>query len=208
MLAALAGKAFLLGLSTGLFCAGFCLPLAAPVLFSRNRQGIGKSASGVGLFLLGRLAAYLLVGLGAGLLGDWLTRLWAVKAVVLPVFYLLLGVLMIVYAVAQSFPDLGLCRRLNPKLESNWYLLLLGFLAGVNLCPPFVLALAAAVDAGGVLRSVVFFLVFFVATSIYLIPLVFAGGVTHFRVVRGAARVTAVLAGLYFIWLAARVLFL
>ena len=176
------------------------------MLFSRNRQGIGKSAAGVGLFLLGRLAAYVLVGLGAGLLGGLLARFWAVKAVVLPVFYLLLGILMIVYAVAQSFPDLGFCRRLNPRLESNWYLLLLGFLAGVNLCPPFVLALAAALDAGGVLRSVVFFMVFFLATSIYLVPLLFAGGVTHFRVVRGAARVLSVLAGLYFIVLAARVL--
>jgi sulfite exporter TauE/SafE len=207
VLGALVGKAFLLGLSTGLFCAGFCLPLAAPVLFSRRRQGMGSSAAGVGLFLLGRLAAYLLVGLVTGLLGGLLTRLWAVKAVVLPVLYVLLGVLMIVYAVAQSFPDLGLCRRLNPKLESNWYLLLLGFVAGVNLCPPFVLALAAALDAGGVLHSVVFFLVFFLATSVYLVPLVFAGGVTHLRVVRILARVMAVVAGLYFIWLAARVLF-
>jgi len=207
-LGALVGRAFLLGLSTGLFCAGFCLPLAAPVLFSRRRQGIGRSAGGVGLFLLGRLVAYLSVGLGAGLLGGLLTRVWAVKATVLPVVYFLLGVLMIVYAVAQSFPDLGFCRRLSPKLESNWYLLLLGFLAGVNLCPPFVLALAAAIDAGGVLRSVVFFLVFFLATSIYLFPLLFAGGVTHFRVVRAAARVLAVVAGLYFMWLAARVMFL
>ena len=78
----------------------------------------------------------------------------------------------------------------------------------MNLCPPFVMALAAAMDAGGVLRSVVFFLVFFLATSIYLVPLLFAGGVTHFRVVRVAARVMAVVAGLYFIGLAARVLFL
>jgi sulfite exporter TauE/SafE len=205
-LGTLVGRAFLLGLSTGLFCAGFCLPLAAPVLFARQKQGIGGSAGGVGLFLLGRLAAYLLVGLGAGLLGGLLSRLWSVKAVLLPVLYVLLGLLMVGYALIQSFPNLSLCRRLSPKLESNWYLLALGFLAGINICPPFLLAIAAAIDAGGVLNAVVFFLVFFVATSVYLVPLLFAGGVTRFRIVRVVARVMAVVAGLYFIGLAVRML--
>jgi len=205
-LGALVGRAFLLGLSTGLFCAGFCLPLAAPVLFARPKQGIGGSAAGVGLFLAGRLVAYLLIGLGTGLLGGLLSRFWSVKAILLPALYVLLGLLMIVFALVQSFPSLSLCRRLSPKLESNWYLLALGFLAGINICPPFLLAIAAAVEAGGVLNAVVFFLVFFVATSIYLMPLLFAGGVTRFRIVRAVARGLAVVAGLYFIVLAVQML--
>lgn len=207
MLAALAGKAFLLGLSTGLFCAGLCLPLAAPVLFAREKGGKGGSALGVALFLAGRLVAYLLVGLLVGLLGRALDRLWSVKSVVLPILYAVLGLLMIFYAFAQAFPQLGFCRFIRPTLQSNRYLLVLGFLAGINVCPPFLLAIAAALDAGGVLRGVLFFLVFFVATSVYLVPLFFAGSVTRYRGVRIAARVAAALAGVYFMALAFRTVF-
>jgi sulfite exporter TauE/SafE len=207
MLGALAGKAFLLGLSTGLFCAGLCLPLAAPVLFAREKGGSGGSAVGVLLFLAGRLVAYLLVGLLVGLLGQALNRLWSVKAVVLPILFAVLGLLMIFYAFAQSFSQLGFCRFVRPTFQSNRYLLLLGFLAGVNLCPPFLLAIAAALEAGGVLRGMLFFLVFFVATSIYLVPLFFAGSVTRYRWVRIAARAAAVLAGVYFILLAFKSVF-
>jgi len=207
-LGALVGKAFLLGLSTGFFCAGLCLPLAAPVLFARQKGGAGGSALGVGLFLAGRLVAYLLVGLVVGLLGRELNRLWAVKVVMLPILFAVLGLLMIVYAFAQSFPQLGFCRFVRPKIQSNRYLLVLGFLAGINVCPPFLLAIAAALDSGGVLRGVLFFLVFFAATSVYLVPLFFAGSVTRFRGVRLAARIAAGLAGVYFVVLAVRVLFL
>ena len=201
---ALVGKAFLLGLSTGLFCAGLCLPLAAPVLFAREKGGKGGSAVGVVLFLAGRLAAYLLVGVLVGLLGRTLNRFWSVREVLLPILYAVLGLLMIFYAFAQSFPQLGFCRFVRPKLQSNRYLLVLGFLAGINVCPPFLLALAAALDAGGVVRGVLFFLVFFVATSLYLTPLFFAGSVTRYRGVRVAARVAAALAGCYFVVLAFR----
>lgn len=204
---ALAGKAFLLGLSTGLFCAGLCLPLAAPVLFARRKGGAGGSAAGVLLFLAGRLVAYLLVGLLVGLLGRTLNRFWSVKAVVLPIVFAVLGLLMIFYAFAQSFPQLGFCRFMRPTFQSNRYLLMLGFLAGVNLCPPFLLAIASALEAGGVLLGVWFFLVFFVATSIYLVPLFFAGSVTRYRGVRIAARVAAALAGCYFVVLAFRAIF-
>jgi sulfite exporter TauE/SafE len=207
VLAALAGKAFLLGLSTGLFCAGLCLPLAAPVLFARQKDGVGGSATGVVLFLTGRLVAYLLVGLLVGLLGRALDRFWSVKGVVLPILYAVLGLLMIFYAFAQSFPQLGFCRFMRPTLQSNRYLLVLGFLAGINICPPFLLAIAAALDVGGVLRGMLFFLVFFVATSIYLVPLFFAGSVTRYRGVRIAARVAAALAGVYFMVLAFRTVF-
>jgi sulfite exporter TauE/SafE len=207
VLGALAGKAFLLGLSTGLFCAGLCLPLVAPVLFARRKDGVGGSAIGVVLFLTGRLVAYLLVGLLVGLLGQALSRFWSLKGVILPIVYAVLGLLMLFYAFAQSFPQLGFCRFMRPTLQSSRYLLLLGFLAGINICPPFLLAIAAALDVGGVLRGVLFFLVFFVATSIYLVPLFFAGSVTRYRGVRIAARIAAALAGVYFVALAFRAIF-
>jgi sulfite exporter TauE/SafE len=203
MIPALVGKALLLGLSTGLFCAGFCVPLVGPLLLADENRSVGRSASRVGLFLAGRLVAYLLFGLVFGALGGALSRVWGIKTVLLPLVYALLGVMMIVYAVVQSFPHVGFCRAVSPRIRSGWYLVLVGFLAGINLCPPFLLAVTTVMDIGGALRGALFFLVFFLATSVYLLPLFFTGIVSRFSAVRFAGRVAALLAGLYFIYLAA-----
>jgi sulfite exporter TauE/SafE len=203
MIPALVGKALLLGLSTGLFCAGFCVPLVGPLLLSDESRSVRRSASRVLLFLAGRLVAYLLFGLVFGALGGVLSHIWGVKAILLPLLYAVLGVLMIVYSVVQSFPHIGFCRALGQPVRSGWYIALVGFLAGINLCPPFLLAVTTVMDIGGALRGMLFFLVFFLATSVYLLPLFFAGLVSRFSSVRFAGRVAAVLAGVYFLYLAA-----
>jgi len=215
MTPALIGKALLLGLSTGLFCAGFCVPLVGPLLLSDEpdrrpqssvlspRSSVLRSTSRVLLFLAGRLVAYLLFGLVFGAVGGILSRVWGIKTVLLPLLYAVLGMLMIVYAVVQSFPHIGFCRALGQPVRSGWYIALVGFLAGINLCPPFLLAVTTVIDIGSALRGALFFLAFFFATSIYLLPLFLAGLVSRFSSVRFAGRVTAVLAGLYFLYLAA-----
>ena len=207
MTLAIIGRALVLGLSTGLFCVGFCVPLLGPVMLSRERSSFRESASHLGLFLVGRLAAYLLFGLVFGALGGILTDIWSIKAVLLPVLYAVLGILMMLYGLVQSFPHIGFCRALNPRVRSRWYLLVVGFLAGINICPPFLLAVTAAMDIGGALNGMLFFFIFFLATSIYLLPLLFSGLVNRFKEVRVAARISAVLAGLYFCWIAARIVF-
>lgn len=204
MILALLARALVLGLSTGLFCIGFCGPLVGPILLARSRSGVRGSAIGIAVFMSGRLAAYLLFGAATGLLGGAFGRLWPVKAYVLPGLYTVLGLLMILYAIAQSFPHLGFCRFLSPRIESNWYFLLAGFVAGINLCPPFLLAATTAFVAGGALQGMLFFFVFFLATSVYLVPFLFSGLLNRFREVRFAARIAAVAAGLYFVYLAAR----
>lgn len=200
----LAARALLLGLSTGLFCVGFCVPLLGPVMLSRKKSGFRQSAVSICLFLGGRLVAYLLFGLVFGALGSTLAGVSSVKPVLVPLLYGILGLLLVVYGLVQSFPHIGLCRLLSPRFSSNWYVVVLGFLAGINLCPPFLLAVTAAMDIGGALQGMFFFLVFFVATSVYLLPLLLSGLVNRFGSVRFAARATAVVAGLYFVYVAAR----
>jgi hypothetical protein len=98
-------------------------------------------------------------------------------------------------------PHIGLCRLLAPRVQSSWYLAALGFLAGLNLCPPFLLAVTTVIDVGGALRGMLFFFVFFLATSVYLVPLLFSGFAARLGAVRVAARAASVVAGAYFLFL-------
>ena len=200
---ALAGKALALGLSTGLFCAGFCLPLLGPVMLA-DGGGTKRSAHRVVLFLAGRLLAYLLFGVTFGALGGALVWVGSVKTWLLPVVYGLLGLAMVGYGIVRSMPHIGFCRALTPRFESDWYVAALGFLAGINICPPFLLAVTTVIDIGGALRGLLFFFIFFLATSVYLLPLFFAGLASRFAAVRFAARVASIVAGCYFIYLAVR----
>ncbi len=204
---ALVLRALALGLSTGLFCVGFCLPLVGPLLLSDEQAGLRRSAGRIGLFLLGRLFAYLLFGFVFGALGGRSSQVLPGRALFLAVLYCLLGLMVIFAGLVQSFPRFGLCRAALPRLNSGWYFAALGFLAGINLCPPFLLAVTTVFDVGGVLKGMLFFLVFFVATSSYLLPLVFSGLASRFAAIRFAARVASVLAGAYFVFLGLRTAF-
>lgn len=203
---ALLARAAVLGLSTGLFCVGFCVPLVGPVLLGRERAGMRDSLRAMGLFLGGRLVAYLLFGIVFGLLGAVIAPVWQAKAWLLPAVYALLGLLMIAYGLVLSMPHIGLCRLLAPRVQSSWYLVALGFLAGLNLCPPFLLAVTTVIDVGGALRGMLFFFVFFLATSVYLVPLLFSGFAARLPAVRVAARAASVVAGAYFLFLGIRTL--
>ncbi|MCX7732677.1 MAG: sulfite exporter TauE/SafE family protein [candidate division WOR-3 bacterium] len=194
-------RAVMLGLSAGASCLGFCLPVVLPVLAGSDRPGFCPAAVRLSSFLAGRLLAYLLFGITAGLVGARLSRLIFLRTAALPVIYLLLGGLMIIYGMTafDPFARLRFCRLIQPRLNSGRFLFLLGLLAGASPCPPFLLALATVLDDAGVLSGALFFLVFFLATSVYFLPLLFAGLAVRFEPVRVAARVVAIIAGAYFV---------
>ncbi len=205
MVLSLVSKALLLGFSSGLFCTGFCLPLVGPVVLANDSRGKWHAAERIGLFLAGRLAAYLLFGLAFGALGGYLSKVLPARVVLRSTIYVVLGALVIAYGLVRSFPHLGFCRAASPHVASGRYVAVLGFVAGINLCPPFLLAVTTVADMRGALNGALFFLVFFLATSVYLLPLLFSGLVSRFASVRFAARVAAVVSGSYFVFLGLRI---
>ncbi|HAP42599.1 MAG: hypothetical protein A2087_14670 [Spirochaetes bacterium GWD1_61_31] len=186
-------EGFLLGLSTGSYCVMTCLPLALPSILAEP-AGHRANAARVGLFMLGRLLAYLAVGLLLGGLGTYaagfLDPLHARRLQIAS--WLLSGAVLSLGGLLYHFPRLKLC-----QLTARWWrpgrgLFLLGLAAGLSICPPFVAAAArlfgaglvapslaggadGAATAGGPLAGVWYFFSFYLGTSVWLIPL-FAGG--------------------------------
>jgi hypothetical protein len=191
-------QALLLGLSTGLYCATACFPLLLSALFTRGAGPWKSPAAGIGQFLAGRLVAYALVGAVAGLAGRFMGGFQGIPSMLVSVVYMATGILMATQGLVESFPHARACAAMSRGLRNPAYMLFLGFLTGVNICPPFVLAFSAAVGLGGVARSVVFFLVFFCATSIYMAPFLFSGFASRMAAVRKAARIVSVAVGGYF----------
>ena len=182
----------LAGLATGLFCCASCYPFLLPVFAAEHRGARG--VLGVWLQVLGgRLAGYLLFGALAGWLGERLGTAGFQRASA--VALMAMALILLLYAVGLLRSGHAACAAAGRGRSAP---ALLGFLMGVNVCPPFLLSLAYVVTLHDTLKGVVYFLVFFLATSIYLLPLLFAGLLGRMKEFRLAARLAAVAVGILF----------
>lgn len=191
---ALFSEGFLLGLSTGFYCLAACLPLLAPYVLAEGRRGL---ASGFFIFLqftAGRLAAYALFAFLASAAGKagggappWL----------LPAAMAACGLLMAGLAAARvgGFSLCLLGRDLGPlagRLPA-----LMGFVTGINACPPFAAGLLRLLQLADYSRGAVYFGGFFIATTLFTLP-VLLGTPWHSPRVAGIGRLTLLLAGAWY----------
>jgi sulfite exporter TauE/SafE len=184
----------LAGLSTGLFCCATCVPFLAPYLAAEQRGG--RALFRVMLeFIGGRLAGYVLFGTAIGLIGEWADN--AIFNRVSTVSMILLAAVMVLYAAGLLRPTSTLCAHTG--LLRSRTPLVLGFLMGVNVCPPFLLSITYVFTLHSALKGAVYFLVFFAATTLYFLPLFFLGLLGKMKEFRAVARVSALLVGLLFL---------
>jgi len=195
---------FLLGLGTGVVCLAYCGPVLIPYLMGEGK-GLSGNIGSVSLFLFGRLAAYLIIGLLSGIIGSTLLQPSVEKTVFLGILYILLAILLIVYGF-HRFREVCLGRSQLTFKESNsrrWPFLVPiagGFATGINLCPPFLLAITGAVETGKIGGSLLFFFMFFLGTTVYFIPLPFIGFFRKQQVLRIIGKFAAILAGLLYLY--------
>jgi sulfite exporter TauE/SafE len=187
-------QGLLLGLSTGPLCLATCGPVFAPLLMAEERQW-GSIARVIGELALGRLLAYLAFGAGVGYLGVTLQGPLLDKVV--GGAMVVLALCMFLYVVVQGWPHLPLCRVVNPRFVR--FPILLGLLTGINICPPFLLAISSALGLGSLALGIALFGGFFLGTSVYLLALVPLGYLGRWPNLRLVALMTAVLVGVVFL---------
>ena len=184
----------LAGFSAGLYCCASCAPVLAPVFAAENRSTGANMRLWV-QFLFGRLAGYMLFGAAIGWLGErfdaaWLTRISAAAMVVL-------SLLLISYAVGFRKPAWSFCAAGTRRGRATP--VLLGFLMGANACPPFLMSVAYVFTLHSLAKGMIYFLVFFCATTVYLIPLPFVGLLGRMKEFRWAARASALAVGILYL---------
>jgi sulfite exporter TauE/SafE len=197
-------EGFLLGLSTGAVCMAYCGPVLIPYLMGEGNP-IGRNAVYVALFLAGRLIAYIITGIIAGILGQAFLHPSPVKTILMGAIYIVLAVLLITYGFYR-FREICLGQAQN-KFDRlygrRWpYLVPLtgGVITGLNICPPFLLAITKAIDTGQIAASVWFFILFFLGTSLYFIPFPFIGFFRRQEILRIIGKFAAILAGLFYFY--------
>jgi len=181
----------LLGLSMGIFCLAYCGPIFLPQILAQKEK-----FKGWGVFIkfnLGRLLAYAIFGALFGFLGAEFHELYFLNFADWLIIFL--SCLLILYGLGLSLPKLKLCALIK-KVQFPF---VSGFLVGINICPPFLLALTYNFKIGGILNGIIFFIMFFIGTTLYFIPLAFFGFFQKTDWIRKAARIAAVGIGIIMI---------
>jgi len=209
-LSASAGEALVLGLATGPVCLATCGPVVVPWMMVQPRGVRGRSRQ-LGLFLAARLAGYMVFAAAVWLVGSSIERAWTGRTWLMGGIELLLAAALVVYAVGwphrrcaaansahapaserHGAAD-GLVRIGEPPRSLRSGALALGFLTGINLCPPFLVAGVRAAQLEHLSAALLFFVAFFAGTAVWFLPFLSMGFVQRTPAVVTVARMVAVL---------------
>jgi sulfite exporter TauE/SafE len=192
-------EAFVLGLATGPVCLASCGPVVLPWMMTQP-QGFRRHGKRLAIFLAGRLAGYISFAIVAWSIGSAIPSSWTGRPWVYGIVELALAAAMLVYAAGWPHPR---CRLVDP-IENLVQIgpkpqrppsgaLALGFLTGINLCPPFLVAAVRAAQFQNLGSSVLFFTSFFVATAIWFTPLLALSWIRRSPALVTVARMTSLL---------------
>lgn len=198
------GEALLLGLASGPACVASCGPVLIPSLLA-ERDGLRVNARYVAAFLGTRLLGYVLFAAVAWELGT-LVSLPAAHSVVFALIYIVLAGVLLRYSYsagkACSQPE---CRDLVTIGSTKHHRIsgaaAIGFLTGINLCPPFMAAAVRAAGSPSLAAAVFFFATFFIGTSVWFVPFAGLGWIHRNESVTTVARMTMALIALFYLYL-------
>ena len=198
-LSASAGEALVLGLATGPVCLASCGPVVLPWLMVQPR-GVRGHGRQLGIFLAARLAGYMVFAAAMWFLGSAIPPAWTGRSWLIGSVQLLLAAGLLVYAAGWPRPrcaaaePVGRLVRIGetpgPRPSGAWAL---GFLTGINLCPPFLVAGVRAAQLAHLWTALLFFGCFFVGTAVWFLPFLSLGFVRRSPAIVTVARMVAVL---------------
>ncbi len=192
--------ALLLGLSSGASCLASCAPFSRAGAGRRIRLPGARRLTLIGAFLSGRLLSYLAVGAACGALGALAAGYLdpALDRVLLRAGWALGGIFLLLGGLSGAKGP-SFCRMISSRLRPSVSALVLGAAAGLNACPPFVAA-ASRAAALGIWGGALYFLLFFVGTSVWVVPLGLVPALKKRAAeARAVARIAMTMLGAYFL---------
>jgi sulfite exporter TauE/SafE len=192
------GEALLLGLTTGPVCLASCGPAVVPWMLAQP-SSVRSQSKQLLLFLVARLAGYLLFATGVWVLGTTMMRAFAAHTWTMGAIQVFLAASLLVFAA--GWPRLRRHEKQNAELvhigkpirQKRSGALTLGFLTGINFCPPFLVASVRGAQLLTLPATLIFFLSFFAGTAVWFTPYFFLGLVRRTQTCVLVARITAVL---------------
>jgi sulfite exporter TauE/SafE len=198
------GEALALGLASGPACIAACGPVLVPSLLT-ERAGFRPNARYLSVFLAARLLGYMLFAVAVWELGARVSLPPAPRVLLMGAVNVLLAGVLLWYAYSARplcGPSCSASKLVKIETKKNRRApgaAALGLLTGLSLCPPFVAAGVRAAELGSVAQALLFFIFFFLGTSIWFVPFVSMGCIARNEAVITVARMAMALIALYYL---------
>jgi sulfite exporter TauE/SafE len=148
-------------------------------------------------YLSGRLIAYIIAGIIAGITGILIGNM-KISGKIYGILIIITAFLMLLYSSGVIFEGIEKANKyMNFFKVSARIPFTAGLINGLNFCPPFMAAFSYTIALKTIFGSILYFLFFFAATSVYVVPFIFTGLITRFDRVRNAGRIAAILVSIW-----------
>jgi sulfite exporter TauE/SafE len=185
-----------LGLTTGGFCLIACVPFLLPYFLSEERK-LKNSMFVILEFLVGRLIAYLIFGLIFGIVGEYAKEILDKR--IIGILIIVTSLILLIYGFTRNFPEIGLCKIVARSDLIKRFPFITGFLVGINICPPFLVSISVLISLGSIFYALIFSFGFFLATSLFLLPVLLSSYFAKFTKIQEISQVATLVVGLYFL---------
>jgi sulfite exporter TauE/SafE len=187
----------ILGLSSGSACLATCGMVMFPFLMA-DSSGSKKIAIDLSYFLLTRFIVYGILATLAWHFGQTIFSNKVVRNVVPGILYIVFSVLLVWYSIRKS-GNPGCHAKIIKKVNDRRLVpILLGLVNSLGFCPALFIILTKSATEGSLVNSYLAFLAFFIGSSVWFLPLPFAGRIRKKEILVKIGILATGLAGVIF----------
>lgn len=189
---------FILGLSSGTACLVTCGMIMFPYLMAGS-SGARKIVFDLSVFLLTRLMVYFILATLAWFFGQAIFGSAIIRNFLPGVLYVVFAVMLIWYSIEKNSkracPAAFVTSIENRKIVP----VLLGIVNSLGFCPALLIIITKGATQGTLMQSYLAFLAFFAGSSLWFLPLPFAGKIRRKQVIETIGIFATGIAGIIFI---------
>jgi len=189
---------FILGISSGSACLVTCGMVMFPYLMA-GTAGVRKIAADLSVFLLTRLVIYFFLATIAWFFGQALFSSPVLRAYIPGILYIVFAGMLIWYSIGRNRKKECPAKIVTTIENKRLVPLFLGLVNALGFCPALLLILTKGAAQGTISQSYLSFLAFFAGSSLWFIPLPFAGKFRKRKVIEIIGVLATGLAGAIFI---------
>lgn len=189
---------FILGLSSGSACLVTCGMVMFPYLMAGS-AGVRKIAVDLSVFLLTRLIVYFFLATAAWYFGQALFSSPVMRTYIPGVLYIVFAVMLIWYSIGRNRKKECPAKIVTTVENKKLVPLLLGLVNTLGFCPALLLIITKGSVQGTLAKSYLAFLAFFAGSSLWFLPLPFAGKLRKKKIIETIGILATGLAGTIFI---------
>lgn len=187
----------ILGISSGSACVATCGIVMFPYLMSGS-AGTRRITIDLSIFMAVRFLVYFILATLSWYFGQALFSNPIVRNIVPGILYIGLSVMLVYYSISKSRKSNCPAKMLTTINNKKLIPIILGVVNSLGFCPALFIVLTKGATQNSLMQSYLAFTAFFIGSSLWFLPLPFAGKIKKVELLKTIGILATGLAGIIF----------